>query len=88
MVTVGQAISLFWENVVKQETEASVQQQEEDFRDKLVSVAETQVKVPKTAKHLLQKVLNLLAGLERKPETRDTVTASWFIKPPRAKRFV
>ena len=85
MVTVGQAISL-WETVLKQEV--SVKQQANDFRNKLVSLAATQVTVPKTSIRLRQKVLNVLAGLQRKPETRNTVTASWFIKPPRAKRFV
>ena len=87
MVTVGQAISL-WETVAQQETETSVKQQSNDFRDKLVSLAAPQVSVPKDANLLRQRVLNVLAGLERKPEKRNTVTASWFIKPPRAKRFV
>ena len=83
MVTVGQAISL-WETVTKQET--SVKQQADDFRGKLVSLVAPQVTVPKTAIRLRQKLLNVLAGLQRKPETHNT--ANWFIKPPRAKRFV
>ena len=89
MVTVEEAVSL-WEPVDKKITPA---EQARIFRDKLLehiaSSSAPDTPVPKKSSRLRSKILNAIAGLQRRRGRSDNNTSSlWFIKPTSEKRFV